>query len=118
MIRLTHELGLTAQQRTDIEPVVMRTHVAILELRFAHQPEIEAILTSGMAELKAALSYEQQTRLDEMYARVQRRWMKSRDYLDAVKKRVAWLVPSHPLSDDELLLLTSLDTISLAKVTQ
>jgi uncharacterized coiled-coil protein SlyX len=91
MNRLTHELSLTAAQQADIEPIVMRAHVAILELRFAHQTEVEDILTRGMAELKGELSAEQQTRLDGMYGRLQHRWQKSREYLDGTKKRLAWL---------------------------
>ncbi len=102
MTRLTHELTLTAEQRADIEPIVMRAHAAILELRFAHQAEIEGILTKGLTEIKEKLSREQQTRLEAMYARLQRQWTKSRDYLDAVKKRVSWLQPSHSPNDTAL----------------
>lgn len=116
MTRLTQELALTAEQRTDIEPIVTGAHVAILELRFAHQAEIEAILMNGMAAIKAKLSPEQQTRLDAMYARLQRRWTKSRDYLESTKKRLTWLVPSYPSSDDELLLRTQLGMDALDKV--
>jgi hypothetical protein len=97
MKRLTHELALTAEQRADIEPIVTRAHVAILELRFAHQAEIEDILTRGMADLKAKLSSEQQTRLDGMYARLQQRWKKSREYLDKSKKSLAWLNPGRKI---------------------
>lgn len=112
MSHLTHELGLTAQQRADIEPIVMRTHVAILELRFTHQAEIEEILSKGLANLKGHLSREQQTHLDQLYAGLQRRWTKSRDYLAATKKRVTWLIPSHSWHDGESLRWTSLPTNS------
>jgi hypothetical protein len=95
MNRLTHELSLTAAQQADIEPIVMRAHVAILELWFAHQAEVEDILTRGRAELKGKLSAEQQTRLDGMYDRLQQRWQKSREYLDGTKKRLAWLRSSN-----------------------
>jgi uncharacterized coiled-coil protein SlyX len=91
MKRLTHELSLTTTQQADIEPIISRAHVAILELRFAHQAEVEDILTRGMTELKGKLSSEQQTQLDGMYARLQQRWQKSREYLDGSKKRLAWL---------------------------
>lgn len=94
MNRLAHELVLTDEQRADIEPIVTHTHLAILELRFAHQTEVEAILTKGMADLKAKLTREQQARLDQMYARVQQRWTKSREYLEETKKKLAWLPPS------------------------
>lgn len=94
MNRLTHELALTDEQQAAIEPIVTRTHVAILELRFAHQAELETILTNGMADLKAKLSPEQQTHLDEMYARLKQRWIKSRDYLEQSKRKLAWFFPS------------------------
>ena len=91
MKRLTHELSLTAAQRADIEPLVSRAHVEMLQLRFAHQAEVEDILTRGITEIKDKLSPEQQARLDRMYARLQQRWQKSRDYLDGIRKRLAWL---------------------------
>lgn len=116
MTRLTQELALTSEQRTDIEPIVTRAHVAILELRFAHQTEVEAILMNGMAALKAKLSPEQQTRLEAIYARLQRRWTKSRDYLESTKKRLTWFVPSSPTSDGELLMRTHLDMDALDKM--
>ena len=91
MKRLTHELSLTAEQQADIGPIVSRAHVAILELRFAHQSEVEAILIRGMIELKEKLSPDQQVKLDKLYARLQQRWQRVRDYLDEARKRVAWL---------------------------
>jgi len=112
MSRLTHELGLMAQQRADIEPIVMRTHVAILELRFTHQAEIEEILSEGLADLKGHLSREQQTHLGQLYAGLQRRWTKSRDYLAATRNRVTWLIPSHSWHDGESLRRTNLPTNS------
>lgn len=86
MKRLTQELSLTARQQADIEPVVTRAHLAILELRFSHQAEVEQILAGGMGELKGQLSAEQQSELDRMYQRLQQRWQQSRDYI-AVKKQ-------------------------------
>lgn len=89
MKRLTKELSLTAQQQTEIEPIVSRAHVAILELRFSHQAEIDQILTKGMAELKEKLTATQQPELDRMYKGLQQRWQISRDYLEAQKKILA-----------------------------
>jgi hypothetical protein len=86
MKRLTNELSLTAQQQHDIEPIVSRAHLAILELRFSHQAEIEHILSQGMTELKAVLPSTQQPGLDKLYAQLQQRWQGSRDYLEAKKK--------------------------------
>jgi hypothetical protein len=116
MTRLTQELALTTEQRADIEPIVTRAHVAILEIRFAHQAEIETILTGGMAALKAKLSPDQQTRLESMYARLQRQWTKSRDYLESTKKRLTWLEPFHLPSEGELPTRTHLGMDALDKV--
>jgi hypothetical protein len=63
--------------------------VALLELRFAHQPEVERILTHAMAELKMKLSAMQQPELDRMYAGLEQRWQVSRDYLAAQKQKMA-----------------------------
>jgi hypothetical protein len=88
MKRLTHELALTPAQQADIEPIVSRTHVEILQLRFSHQPEVEQALTQGIAEIRTKLSAEQQIELDELYAKLQRRWQVSRDYLRAAQERL------------------------------
>jgi len=89
MKRLTEGLSLTAQQQAEIEPIVSRAHVALLELRFAHQAEVEQILTRGMADLKAKLSPAQQPELDRMYQGLERRWQSSRDYLEAQKRKLS-----------------------------
>lgn len=88
MKRLTHELALTPAQQADIEPMISRTHVEILQLRFAHQPEVEQALTQGMTEIKTKLSVEQQEKLDELYVKLQRRWKISRDYLQTNQERL------------------------------
>jgi hypothetical protein len=90
MKRLTHELALTPAQQADIEPIISRTHVEILQLRFSHQPEVEQALTQGMAEIKTKLSAEQQKELDALYAKLQRRWQVSRDYLRTAQERLKW----------------------------
>ncbi len=89
MKRLTRELSLTPAQQAAVDPIVSRSHVAILELRLAHQPEIDAVLTKAMADLKETLSPAQQAQLDKMYTRLQQRWQKSRDHLDEARKRAA-----------------------------
>jgi hypothetical protein len=88
MKRLTQELSLTPTQQVDIEPIINRAHVEILQLRFLHQPEVEQALTKGMAEIKTKLSAEQQAKLDELYAKLQRRWQVSRDYLQTTRERL------------------------------
>lgn len=88
MKRLTQELSLTAQQQIEIEPIVSRAHLAVLELRFSHQAEVEQILTQGMAEIKPRLSLEQQAGLERLYAELQQRWQTSRNYIQAQKQAV------------------------------
>lgn len=88
MKRLIHELALTAAQQADIEPIVSRTHVEILQLRFSLQPEVEQVLTQGMAEMKGKLSAEQQGKLEKLYGTLQRRWQVSRDYLRSAQERM------------------------------
>ena len=90
MKRLTHELALTPAQQADIEPIVSRTHVEILQLRFLLQSEVEQALTKGMAEMKTKLSLEQQEELDDLYAKLQQRWQVSRDYLQTAQERLKW----------------------------
>jgi len=89
MKRLTRELSLTDSQQNEIKPIVTRAQVSILELRLAHQAEIEQIVARGMTELKEKLSPAQQSGLDKMYARLQQRWQVSRAYVDANKQGVA-----------------------------
>lgn len=88
MKRLIHELALTPAQQTQIEPIVSRTHMEILQLRFSLQPEVEQALTRGMAEMKTTLSAEQQGKLDGLYGTLQRRWQVSREYLRAAQERM------------------------------
>jgi len=87
MKRLTHEMSLTSAQQADVEPIVSRVHVEILQLRFQHQPEVEQVLARGIGELKIKLSPDQQAKLDGLYARLQRRWQVSREYLQAHRNR-------------------------------
>jgi hypothetical protein len=89
MKRLTDDLSLTAQQQKEIEPIVTRAHVAVLELRFAHQADIEQILARGMTELNTKLTPAQRPELDRMYKGLEQRWQMSRDYLVAQKHNMA-----------------------------
>ena len=87
MKHLTQELSLTTEQQTGIQPIVKRTHLDILQLRVQHQPEVERIFARGLADLKPKLSPDQQTKLDGLYAKLQRRWQDSRNYLQAAQER-------------------------------
>ena len=53
-----------------------------------HQPEAEQALTLWMAEIKTKLSAEQQAKLDKLYAKLQRRWQISNDYLQTTRERL------------------------------
>jgi len=88
MNRLTRELSLKSAQQAEIEPIVRKVHLEILKLRDRHQPEVEKILTHGIADLKTKLSTDQQARLDGLYAKLERRWQASRDYLRAAQDRL------------------------------
>ena len=81
MKRLAQELALTPSQQAEIEPMVKRAHLEILQVRIRHQPDIDRIFGQGLQELKAKLSPEQQTKLDGLHAQLQRRWQLNRDYL-------------------------------------
>jgi hypothetical protein len=81
MKRLTQELSLAPSQQAEIEPIVTRAHLEILQMRVRHQPDIDRILGLGMEALKAKLSPEQQTKLDRLHVRLQQRWQLNRDYL-------------------------------------
>jgi hypothetical protein len=81
MKRLAHELSLGASQLAEIEPIVKRAHLEIVDVRVRHQPEIDRILSHGIEALKTKLSAEQQTKLDGLHAQLQRRWQLNRDYL-------------------------------------
>jgi hypothetical protein len=86
MKHLTQKLSLTSEQQAEIQPIVKRTHLDILQLRVKHQPEVEQILARGVADLKPKLSSEQQTKLDAMYAGLQQRWQGIRNYLAQERK--------------------------------
>lgn len=81
MKRLTQELSLTSSQQEEIHPIVKRAHLEILRVRFDHQPDVDRILGSGMDEIKTKLSPEQQSKLGQLYAQLQRRWQLAREYL-------------------------------------
>ncbi len=88
MKRLTDHLSLSPAQQAQVEPIVTRAHVALLELRLTQQSEIDRILAQSMTDLKALLSSEQQRQLDELYQRLQSRWQASRQHLDEMRKRL------------------------------
>lgn len=84
MKKLVHELSLDRGQQAAMRPIIERAHKELLRLRFQHQPEVERILTGAMVDMKASLSPDQQRKLNDLYARLQSRWNKSREFVSAV----------------------------------
>lgn len=72
--RLVRELDLDKDQVPQAEQVVSRAQKRLQTLRIQTQPEMEAILADGLAELKDGLRPEQQARVDELYALARDRW--------------------------------------------
>ncbi len=88
MKHLMQELSLTAQQQSEIEPIVSCAHVAILELRFAHQAKIQQILSKGHGGTQREAVFDPAPELDRIYTGPQQRWQASRNYFEAQKKSV------------------------------
>ena len=80
MKHLTHELRLSGEQQQAIEPIVTRAERELLSLRMAQQPHLEETLNRTTAAIKTKLNPEQQSKLDELYAKLRRRWDADRDY--------------------------------------
>ena len=81
MQHLTSELHLSTEQRQAIEPTMRQAEGELLRLRMAHQPRVEEILDRTIKDLKTKLSAEQQSALDEVYRKLQRRWDADREYV-------------------------------------
>ncbi len=86
MKRLTQELALSSSQQSELEPIVARAYLEMLRLRVQHQPDVDRILAAGMDELKTRLLPEQQAKLDGLHAQLQRRWLRTRDYVQQAQE--------------------------------
>ena len=80
MKHLTRELRLSGEQQQAIEPIVTQAERELLRLRMAQQPRLEETLNRTTAAIKAKLNPDQQSKLDELYAKLRRRWDTDRDY--------------------------------------
>ena len=87
MKHLTHELRLSVEQQQAIEPILSQAEVELLQLRMAQQPHVEETVTRTTTELKAKLRPEQQTKLDELYRRLEQRWDSDRKYVRSLHGR-------------------------------
>jgi hypothetical protein len=72
MKELSRELKLSKDQQEHLREILVRTVDDLEKLRFKHQPEIEAVVTSGMTSMKSYLNPDQQHKLDELYERFKR----------------------------------------------
>ncbi len=76
--KLTRELNLSETQREYVSKVVCRTYSELSKVRRERQPEIDKILTGGIAEIKQQLDPAQKEKLDALYEHARkRRMMKS-----------------------------------------
>ncbi|HKN18929.1 MAG TPA: hypothetical protein VJW95_03960 [Dissulfurispiraceae bacterium] len=74
MNKLTAELDLTADQQDEIDEIVEDTQLQLQQLRSQYRPQMENIITTGIATMKTRLSPEQQKKLDALYDKLKKRW--------------------------------------------
>ena len=79
MKRLVRELDLAETQRAPIEEIVGRVQADLWKLRKQHQPEAEAVIEQGIAQMKPQLSTVQQEKLDGLFERLKQRWERAPD---------------------------------------
>jgi hypothetical protein len=81
MKHLTQELRLSAEQQRTIDPIIRQAEGELLRLRIAQQPQVDATVAKTIEAVKTKLTPEQQSKMDELYRRLQRRWDSDRDYV-------------------------------------
>ena len=72
--RLRWPLGLSSEQKTEIEHVFERRQRSLQSIRARYQPEIEAELDVIERELADVLDEDQQTRWREFFTRIRTAW--------------------------------------------
>jgi hypothetical protein len=60
--------------------IVSQAEAELLHLRIDQQPRVDDVLVKTLEALKGTLTLEQQTKLDEQYNRLQKRWASDRAY--------------------------------------
>lgn len=80
MKHLAHELHLSDDQRRAFDVIVSQAEADLLRFRIAQQPHVDEVLVRTIAALKGTLTPEQQTKLDEQYNQLQKRWASDREY--------------------------------------
>ena len=81
MKHLTRELHLTAEQQRAIEPILTQAERELLRLRIAQQPQVDATIAKTTEALRPQLTPQQQSKLDELTGKLQRRWDSDREYV-------------------------------------
>jgi len=81
MKHLTRELNLSAEQQQQIEPILKQAETELLRLRMAQQPRVDEVLDRTRTTLKLQLNPDQQEKLEALYARLQQRWDRDRQYV-------------------------------------
>jgi Spy/CpxP family protein refolding chaperone len=81
MKHLTRELHLTANQQRAIEPILTQAERDLLRLRIAQQPQVDMTVVKTTEALKLPLTPQQQSKLDELTGKLQRRWDSDREYV-------------------------------------
>ncbi len=81
MKHLTRELRLNAEQQRAIEPILTQAERELLRLRIAQQPQVDATIAKTTEALRPQLTPQQQSKLDELAGKLQRRWNSDREYV-------------------------------------
>jgi hypothetical protein len=87
MKHLTHELHLSEDQRKAVDVIVSQAETELLQLRVAQQPNVDDVLMRTTEALKANLTPDQQTKLDEQYDNLKKRWASDRAYAQQLQSR-------------------------------
>jgi hypothetical protein len=85
MKHLMRELQLSEGQRQTVEAIVSQAEAQLLLLRVAQQPHVDDVLVGTMDALKGNLTPEQQTKLDEQFKNLQKRWASDRAYVQQLQ---------------------------------
>lgn len=112
MERLTYKLDLTRSQQAEVRAILDQTRIKLHDLRNKYQPEMEAIIESSLQLAKEKLNAEQKKKIDEMYAKLKKRW---RDR-EASRKVAARTTPRESL--EQLKATLGLTEAQQAKVRQ
>ena len=81
MKHLTRELHLNVEQQRAIESILTQAERELLRLRIAQQPQVDATIAKTTEALRPQLTPQQQSKLDELTGKLQRRWDSDREYV-------------------------------------